>query len=412
LLGVNNSGKSSLLQPILMLAQTIQDQSPRELLVTSGPLVELNGFYDILHRNSKPEIFEIGLALDRETVRELASRFWTPDEAVLADKLEVSFVLEPRTKEIKAQKSMFFVGDKKLVEVTSRQGNSDMFQVEPADPVSFDLLSFLPTMSWQSPKAGKREEYLRSFGMSVSASHFAWRRAFHGVLRTGPLRVRVPWYSGVGVVPPSGGSLGGAKLIEELGSRETIPSKKNALVDEVNDWISSRTGMPGRVRVKNVDKAGTVRGLFCDELRGARNINAAAMGEGVSQVLPLIARALAGGSSECLFIEQPEIHLHPALQADLADLFIDVVQRLGTQLIVETHSEHLVMRIRQRVAESEVIEAGDVAILYVERDKADSSVRRLNLNDRGHFSDWPKGFFDESYLEAMALAQAASKKPR
>ena len=108
-------------------------------------------------------------------------------------------------------------------------------------------------------------------------------------------------------------------------------------------------------------------------------------------------------------VEQPEIHLHPSLQAELADLFIDIMKTGRRQILVETHSEHLLLRIRRRIAEG-TLKPDQVAILFVEKHGGESKVRRLDLNSRGHFSDWPKGFFDEAYQEAMALAAGASKK--
>ncbi|MBI1832856.1 MAG: DUF3696 domain-containing protein, partial [Planctomycetes bacterium] len=153
----------------------------------------------------------------------------------------------------------------------------------------------------------------------------------------------------------------------------------------------------------------TGRMLLGDEWRGPANINIAGMGEGVSQILPIIACTLFGARDDCLLVEQPEIHLHPALQAELGDLFIDVSQNGHRQILVETHSEHLVLRIRRRIAEGK-LSPDQVAILFVEKQGGESTVRRLDLNCRGHFSDWPKGFFDEAYQEAMALAEAASKK--
>jgi predicted ATPase len=105
-----------------------------------------------------------------------------------------------------------------------------------------------------------------------------------------------------------------------------------------------------------------------------------------------------------LLVEQPEIHLHPAAQADLADLFIDALGQ-ERQFIVETHSEHLVLRIRRRIAEGK-LDPSRVRIFFVELRAGKTRVRQLALDDNGHFEKWPKGFFDEGYQEAMAIAEA------
>ena len=91
-------------------------------------------------------------------------------------------------------------------------------------------------------------------------------------------------------------------------------------------------------------------------------------------------------------------------------LFIhDFKKRKHRQYIIETHSEHLVLRIRRRVAEG-VITPDDVAVLFVEKQKQETKVRHLKLNGKGHFDEWPKGFFEEAYQEALAIAMASGSQ--
>ena len=191
-----------------------------------------------------------------------------------------------------------------------------------------------------------------------------------------------------------------------LGSDERPVEGAERLVDRVNNWLSSKQIL-GRLHVET-DTTASVRMLvFGDEVGGVSDLNVAAMGEGVSQMLPIVAKSLTpepSGYQGCLLIEQPEIHLHPALQADLADLFIDASR--SRQVIIETDSEHLVLRIRRRIAEKK-IDPERVAILFVKKNGTESSVQRLDLDKKGHFSNWPDGFFDEAYQEAMAMAEAS-----
>jgi predicted ATPase len=418
IVGANNSGKSTLLQAVLVLAQTVEDPSANRVLVTDGNLVQLNGYFDILHRDghqSQPSSFDISLSLDSDWFASARRQLYygPDDEMILADRLDVSFSLTSGSKEIEVKHAIFWVDDKKLIEVHhDGTGYSDVFDVKKHTGITYLFEGFFPSNNWPTSGVDKTtEKVLRAFGRSIRFSANVWRWLFIRIFRAGPLRLRVPWYTGLGASSSSELGLGGANLIAELGNPDSIQPYGRPLVDEVNEWLTGKLGMPYRVRVKDVDKSGRVRSLVCDERPGAKNINAAAMGEGVSQVLPIISRAFSGSPMECLFVEQPEIHLHPALQADLADLFIEVVQRDLRQVVLETHSEHLLLRIRRRIAEG-IIPLEKVAILYVERVGSESHVRRLDLNGRGHFNDWPDGFFDEAYQEAMALAEAASRKPR
>ena len=131
-------------------------------------------------------------------------------------------------------------------------------------------------------------------------------------------------------------------------------------------------------------------------------VSAADVGFGVSQLLPLIVQLLVA-RDQVICIEQPEIHLHPRLQAEFAELLIESVSPEGraNQVIVETHSEHLMLRLQRKIRTGEVA-ADDVAVLYVDIDETSQSavLKRIRLDDRGRFLDrWPGGFFDERFEE-------------
>lgn len=136
------------------------------------------------------------------------------------------------------------------------------------------------------------------------------------------------------------------------------------------------------------------------------------IGIGVSQVLPVLAYSYAN-QGKLIAIEQPEIHLHPALQAELGDVFIESAlgERKNT-FVLETHSEHLILRIMRRIRETTngtlpegltPIRPEDVSVLYVEPDGSRSIVREMELNASGEFvKSWPGGFFEEGLKELFA----------
>jgi hypothetical protein len=115
---------------------------------------------------------------------------------------------------------------------------------------------------------------------------------------------------------------------------------------------------------------------------------------------------------ELVLLEQPELHLHPGPQQVLGDFFLGLIET-GRQLIVETHSEYLVNRLRLRIAEDEYGAVQDaVSLLYARRSDGETSFSQIPANRYGSLEVWPEGFFDQSPLEAEAIIRAAAQKRR
>lgn len=137
------------------------------------------------------------------------------------------------------------------------------------------------------------------------------------------------------------------------------------------------------------------------------------VGVGISQVLPVLALAY-GSRQKLIAIEQPEIHLHPALQAELGDVFIEsALGECGNTFILETHSEHLILRLMKRMRETHLgkgtglppVTPADIAVLYFEPDGTRSIVREMPLNEMGELvKSWPGGFFEEGLREQFGDA--------
>lgn len=132
------------------------------------------------------------------------------------------------------------------------------------------------------------------------------------------------------------------------------------------------------------------------------------VGFGVSQVLPVLARAI-GSRDRLHLLEQPELHLHPALQARLADAFIEGAKQYGNRFILETHSEHLLLRLLRRIRETSrdsnpdglALRPNDIAVYFFARDELGRSrISPIAVSDDGDFLDpWPSGFFPERLEE-------------
>ena len=183
---------------------------------------------------------------------------------------------------------------------------------------------------------------------------------------------------------------------------------RKTLRDSLNEWLSGEFKTLSNLHLQPLDTAKQIHSVMAHNSGSDIPVNVAAMGEGISQIIPIMSTIFMSRPREMLLIERPETGLHPAMQADLGEFFARMAVEFRRQIVIETHSEHLLLRIRRLVAEGR-IKADDVSILYVEREASESKVLQLELTERGQIPNWPKGFFADAYDEALALATAKRK---
>jgi predicted ATPase len=141
------------------------------------------------------------------------------------------------------------------------------------------------------------------------------------------------------------------------------------------------------------------------------------VGVGVSQVIPIVVMCLTAPKGATLILEQPELHLHPAMQTKLVDFFVSCIL-CKKQLIIETHSEYIINRLRLRIVNSLEPLNNLVKLYFVENLKEDineykkggSYFRSIEIDEYASMSDWPEGFFDESSKLADEIIKATSSK--
>ena len=196
---------------------------------------------------------------------------------------------------------------------------------------------------------------------------------------------------------------------------------RNSLVassigDEVNSWFR-RLEIPYDIFAQKLGEASPADELISIELRPLDKegdifdmdftVTLADVGYGINQILPVIIEGVASQEGSILCVEQPEIHLHPRLQANIADLMLDTIadeDGKRKQWIVETHSELLILRLQRRIREGK-ISPDDVSVLYVDPNDDSvegSAIKVLRLGEDSYFKDpWPDGFFDEALKEEL-----------
>ena len=177
--------------------------------------------------------------------------------------------------------------------------------------------------------------------------------------------------------------------------------RRPELVKDTNRWLN-RLNMGYKLEVERVrNDSGDLFEVRLIDTRRKERVSVALpdVGFGVSQLLPFIVQSLVA-EKQIISIEQPEVHVHPKLQADLGDLLAAAVKKENpNQFLVETHSEHLILRL-QRLIRNKLLEPEDVSVIYVSRRPEGAKALRLHLDEDGDFiDDWPDGFFTERLRE-------------
>jgi predicted ATPase len=150
---------------------------------------------------------------------------------------------------------------------------------------------------------------------------------------------------------------------------------------------------------------------------GAAEVSIPDVGFGVSQVLPVLVQSFYAPPGSTVIIEQPELHLHPAVQQNLADLFIDASKsredgrERNVQFLIESHSEHFLRRLQRRIAE-EKITRDDVAIYFCDSGPEGSTIKPLEVDLYGSIRNWPPNFFGDQMTDVAEMQRAGIHRRR
>lgn len=185
---------------------------------------------------------------------------------------------------------------------------------------------------------------------------------------------------------------------------------KNERLSEL-EKVLARLGLAWKLDAKQVDKTQVELRVGRLPRRGKANrmVNIADVGFGVSQVLPVLVALLVASPGQIVYIEQPEIHLHPRAQAALAQALIDAANR-GVRVVAETHSSLLLTAIQTRVAQGKI--ATDKVMLHWCQLGEDgvTQISSTELDEAGAFGEWPIDFADVELQVASDYLDAAEAK--
>ena len=189
------------------------------------------------------------------------------------------------------------------------------------------------------------------------------------------------------------------KLIEFY-TPEGIPSVE-PLKDAFSLWLSF-FDIADSFDTNRDDKESTVSGRIRPKMLD-EEVRMDSLGVGFSQLAPIILLCLTSKTGDTILLEQPELHLHPSVQQKFGDFLLTMSK--DKQIIVETHSDHLLNRVRRRVSESDTNIEESVGIYFAQREKGLTEFRLAELDNNGRYklTDFPKGFFDQGAEDAFII---------
>lgn len=426
--GRNSAGKSSLGHLLLALRQTAASTDRRRALHTGDEtsLVDLGSFVETLHGRDPSSRLEFELEWSLPERLRIADPV-EPGQDVSGSSLRLSCALaaadqgQPSVRELR-----YALRDegRTTLSATLSQTSSGVVGLEVAPyrlvaAAGHDWLLEPPEkfyrVSSRSLARYRNADFLSLFALEVE-------RRLAGLSYLGPLRERphrsYAWY---GHAPEDVGARGEhaiACLLAADAAGRTLGRGRRTKPRPFGEFVARAMvdlGVLERFRVSPPSPGRREHEVRVTTPGGRTEVALPDVGFGVSQVLPALVQAFYCPAGSTVWMEQPELHLHPEVQSELADVFISAIGSMENgrprcvQLVVETHSEHFLHRLQRRIAE-EAISPDDVAIHFVERGARGSSVEELRVDAYGEISNWPEHFFGDEMGEMFARAEASARR--
>ncbi|MDE0241169.1 MAG: DUF3696 domain-containing protein [bacterium] len=420
--GTNSAGKSSLLQLLLLLKQTRNATDRGLVLDFGGPsdFVNLGAFGDVVHQNdeetritwqlawSLPQTLEVdlwpasanGLQMADDSLQiscDVGLRRGRPWPYRLAYRFNAKdFWVQPRT-----ESGNKFELDTNCADFAFRRN------VGRAWPLSHPVKTHLfPDET--------RHFYQNADFLSVF--ELAYENLMDSVYYLGPLR-EYPRreYHWAGSSPADVGQRGERTVDAILAAtrddeRRSLGFRRRKM--SFQEMIAYWLGELGLIHSFHLEEIAERTNLFRAIVKTSRWSAPTALtdvGFGVSQVLPALVLLYYVPEGSTVLMEQPEIHLHPAVQSGLADVMLNVTMARNLQIIVESHSEHLMRRLQLRVAEEEA-QSGDIKLYFVSNSKGRAQMSDLSLNEWGEIENWPTNFFGDELGELASITKASLRR--
>ena len=408
--GTNSSGKSSLLQMLLLLKQTAERSDPEEVIFfgDENSLVNLGDFSEVIHEHKEDKLLELefGCKLQKPltitTLQQVDKYRQRYDFAPLdIDSFTFDTAIRENSDRLFIEQFSYTVGPEAIQKIKWKIGNL-YYGNRRVDTVSV-------TNCYGSLMGGSYSRLLPLFS--------AFENLFDRVYPLGPTRVQPKrFYHWEGTDPNSVGQSGEDMIASLLNARvdqRTTPYEgQDVLIEKRISWWLQKMDLGYSFSIKRTSTS-TDRDydVLIQKAPDSAKVTLADMGYGLAQFLPVLVHCYYAPSGSTLILEQPGMHLHPKVQSQLADLLIEVITERNLQILIESHSEHLLNRLQRRVAE-EKIAADQTALYFCRNDEGVSEIDRLEMDEFGNIANWPENFFGDEMGDLFAMTEAQRERQK
>jgi predicted ATPase len=425
--GTNSSGKTAILQFLLMLKQTAESND-RQLILNLGnerTHVNLGTSYDIVYKHIFPEKINFSVSWNPQLLKSLRiptkiSRYlpvFTNYDSVLKFESMINFDVN---KIVLENFYYCFLDDiqrlnKIGIELIHSPNQSIYRGFTEGVIVDFldlgERLNFPPAKHYGFPSNYDISCLDNETGRNGSLTQslvLAFQELFENIYYLGPLREYPQrFYLWSGELPQDVGRRGEFMVSALLSSQK----KGTDLEKNVAHWLK-KLGLIYDFQVKPISENRREYEIKVRRFPGSPEVLITDVGFGVSQILPVLVLCYYVPEGSTIIFEQPEIHLHPSVQAGLADVFIDVIKTRNVQIILESHSDHLLRRLQRRIAEEHNHMTSEDAALYFCSidDTGTSKLTELELDTYGNINNWPQDFFGDEMGDLVAMTEAAIRR--
>ncbi|MCW5698438.1 MAG: DUF3696 domain-containing protein [Rhodospirillales bacterium] len=414
LFGTNSSGKTSILQFLLLLKQT-KDATDRNIsLELNGDLVQLGTIKDAIHEHDESQSQKWSLSF--RLANDLALNDPSKKKASLITKgniLTLSSEIAITQKAPSARRLTYRLGD---MEFSLAPKNGDVAGFELSASAAVDTatdFNFVRTKgrAWQLPGPIKcyafpdqARTYFQNAGF-LADLEAAYEAEIDRIFYLGPLR-EFPKrdYLWARSRPTDVGQRGEKAIDAILAATEagekrnrTPKARKKPFQEIVAYWLREM-GLIESFKVVEIAPGSNRWQARVTTRAGASEVLLTDVGFGVSQVLPVVTLLQYVPEGSTVILEQPEIHLHPLAQAGLADVIIQAAMHRNVQVILESHSEHLLLRLQRRIADKTISDQ-NVELYFCDAPKGDSSLTPLDVDLYGNIRNWPDKFMGDAFTE-------------